>query len=266
MKLTMANETVVVDGIKIALYKSNLKHKNTIILLHGYCGSSAYYSKLVPLVEQYANVIAFDLFGHGQSDYLQTEKYRLEDIALLIHKAILELNIKQYYLLGHSLGGYITLAYAKQFAYALSGFGLIHSTARPDSEEAKTNRLNVIRSVKEEGVTPFATQLVSKLFGNQPQEEDVLLAREIGLNTTTQAVIGFAHAMREREDATDIIHNTTLPVLLIAGEQDKIVNPQAVFAGHQASTICEIVKDAGHMGMLEAEHEIAAIIERFIGN
>lgn len=264
--LSLANQSLLVDQVKLAYYKSNVEHNTTIVLLHGYCGSSSYYHKLVPLIEEFASVIVFDLFGHGQSNALQFEAYSLEHIAVLLNRALEQLNINKYYLFGHSLGGYITLAYAKQYINKLSGFGLIHSTALEDSETAKANRLNVVEAVKKQGVEPFAMQLAGKLFGKQPLEADVALARAIGVQTAEQAVIGFAHGMRERKDAQEVISHAQVPVLLIAGAQDKIVTPEAVFAGHNEKTVCEIIEQAGHMGMLECEHEIASRLKRFIGS
>lgn len=266
MSLSITNQQLLIDDVKLAYYITDHSDKPTIVLLHGYCGSSAYFHKLVPLLEKVANVIVFDLFGHGQSEPLKQEKYSLEHVATMIHKALQLLNVKQAYMFGHSLGGYITLAYAKQFAQHLLGFGLLHSTALPDSDVAKTNRLNVIASVKVEGVEQFANQLATKLFGNEVSEQDLQLAQAIGVQTSPAGVIGFAHAMRERENAQEVINTSQVPVLLIAGAQDKIVSPEGVFTGHNEQTVCEIIDDAGHMGMLETENEMASIIERFICN
>lgn len=266
MKLTISNHTLNVNGYKLALYISAKQQANTVVLLHGYCGSSAYFHKLIPLIEQYASVVAIDLFGHGESESLKAEKYNLDEVATLIHHAVTQLSLSNVYMLGHSLGGYITLAYAKQYSSHLKGYGLIHSTALPDSDEAKANRLNVIQTVKTEGVTAFTDQLVGKLFGEQPFSDDVELAKAIGSKTLAHSVIGFAHGMREREDRQDIIQNSELPVLLIAGQQDKIVSPDKVFSGHNNQTVCHIIKEAGHMGMLETQNSMSSAIQAFIGN
>lgn len=266
MILSMATKTLVVNNVKLAYYKSENQLEKTIVLLHGYCGSSSYYNKLVPLLEKFATVVVFDLFGHGQSSPLQQEKYELDEIATLLDEAFTQLKLSSVYLFGHSLGGYITLAYAKQYEQNLKGYGLLHSTALPDSDVAKSNRLNVIQSVQAEGVANFATQLVAKLFGEHPQKTDIELATQIGLNTSVEGVVGFAHAMREREDRQAVIAEAKVPVLLIAGKEDKIVQPESVFAGHHAQTNCHCIAHAGHMGMLEAEQEMAEVINHFVNN
>lgn len=266
MKLSIATQTICVKDVKLAYYISEKQYDKTIILLHGYCGSSAYYYKLVPLLEKFATVVVFDLFGHGNSSPLPQEKYALDEIASLLHEAFKQLELSNVYLFGHSLGGYITLAYAKQFEANLKGYGLLHSTAFPDSDAAKANRLNVIQAVKTEGVATFASQLVAKLFGENPQDEDVELTTQIGLTTTVAGVVGFAHAMREREDRQTVIANAEVPVLLIAGKEDKIVAPEAVFAGHSAQTSCHCLEHAGHMGMLEEEQQMADVIRDFVHN
>jgi pimeloyl-ACP methyl ester carboxylesterase len=66
------------------------------------------------------------------------------DYADCIHALLRHENISSCIMLGHSMGGYITLAFAEKYPLLLTGLGLIHSTAFADSEEKKKNRARAL--------------------------------------------------------------------------------------------------------------------------
>ncbi len=101
---------------------------------------------------------------------------------------------------GHSLGGYITLAFAEKYSDCLNGFSLVHSTAFPDSEEAKKGRIANVEKVQNEGIPSLIDGLVPKLFSPDNLEkmaEDVEIAKQIGYSTSPQGAINALVAMKE---------------------------------------------------------------------
>jgi len=276
MTLTLSNQQVELsEGITLAYYDSeasltdtNAKNsKSVVVLLHGYCGSSAYFSKLAPLLAQRYRLLIPDLLGHGHSSPLKQETYNMEEQASFIVQWLQGIGIDGAYVFGHSLGGYITLALAEQGPKLLQGFGLLHSTALPDSEQAKQNRELAIIKVQEQGVTAFVDGLVPKLFAaDHPQYEQLLrYGIEIGYQTAPEAVAGFARGMKERSNRAAVIQRSSLPVLLIAGAKDGVVSPEGTFTGSHSGTACHVLAEAGHMGMLETPAEMAELLRQFIG-
>ncbi|MFC6333647.1 alpha/beta fold hydrolase [Paenibacillus septentrionalis] len=260
------------NGLALAYYDS--KHaaagqnqQPIVVLLHGYCGSSAYFKELAPLLEGSCRVIALDLIGHGQSELSEDEIYSLDTHAAMIEEWLEGLGIMQAQLFGHSMGGYLTLAVAQRKPAFLQAFGLLHSTALPDSEQARDNRDAAINTVKEKGVAAFVSNLVPKLVAADHPERKALIeaAVEIGNETSANAVIGYARGMKERPDRTVTIEQSRLPVLLVSGAKDAVVNTDQTFAGRQAATRCEVIEDAGHMGMLETPQQLADVLMKFIG-
>lgn len=124
---------------------------DVIVLLHGFCGSAEYWEKVIPGLTAHYRVIAPDLRGHGASD-APLGAYTIEQMADDVLSLLNALEIQECYLLGHSLGGYITLSFAQRHASRLKGFGLIHSSGYPDSEEAKENRLKSVTMIQSEGI------------------------------------------------------------------------------------------------------------------
>ncbi|MEI5907238.1 alpha/beta hydrolase [Bacillus spongiae] len=236
-----------------------------VLLLHGFCGSSAYWDELVPLLDSH-RVITVDLTGHGKSRF-QQGLLSIEAMANDIYQLSQELTLPPFHLFGHSLGGYITLAYAEMYEKSLKSFGLIHSTAFPDSEDAKEKRLGDIQNIELNGMVPFTNSLVQKLFSNESNphfNEWKRKAIEIGLMTHSEAAQAMLIAMRERIDRRMTIVHAKVPVLLVAGEKDRIIPVDKVYTSNHPHVKRVLLKESGHMGMVEEADLLAFELKKFM--
>ncbi|MGG4497906.1 alpha/beta fold hydrolase [Brevibacillus reuszeri] len=252
------------NGQKIAYVEEG--KGEAVILLHGFCGSSGYWKKVMPLLAESHHVIAVDLRGHGASlapDEPYTMERFAEDIALFID----ELGLPRVHLFGHSLGGYVTLAFAEKYVDKLASFGLIHSTSYPDDEAAKENRDKGATSIRENGIEPFIKALVPKLFAKghvATMPEEVQMTKEIGLSTIPIGAINTLRGMRDRADRTHVLRETSIPVLLVAGTEDQVIPAEKTFAVQGEKIKQVLLQNVGHMGMLEAPREMAEEIRAFL--
>ncbi|MDQ0196172.1 alpha/beta fold hydrolase [Paenibacillus wynnii] len=238
-----------------------------VVLLHGFCGSAQYWEKVAPLLSGSYRVIAPDLRGHGTSD-APKGAYTIDQMADDILALLDALEIPKVTLLGHSLGGYITLSFAERYGSRLRGFGLIHSTGYPDSEEAKEKRLKSVSTIQNQGITAFVDDLVPGLFSPDTQGRSPQLlvrTKEIGYKTPPQGAVGAAMAMRERPDRRDVISATELPVLLLAGAEDLLIPAERTFTSDQANITQATIPGAGHMSLFEAPDRLSEIILEFLG-
>lgn len=235
-----------------------------IVLLHGFCGSSRYWEHVIPVLSESCRVIALDLPGHGQSGPLKGSS-TIENLADQVKNLLSELNLQEVTMFGHSLGGYITLAFAEKYSNQLNGFSLIHSTAFPDSEEAKKGRLANIEKVNQSGIYSLIDGLVPKLFSPDNQDENYVgAAMEIGYTTSAEGAIDALNAMKDRPDRNQVLEASTMPVLLIAGEQDQIIPAEKTFSVSRANIKQSIIKDSGHMSMYENPHDLIKEIQDFV--
>lgn len=271
--ISIANSKVKLDnGIELAYYDSlkdgvnSSAERNVIVLLHGYCGSSAYWERVVRDLSASVRVIAPDARGHGLSAASGDDVYSMEmyadDAASLLDKC----NIGKACLLGHSLGGYITLAFAEKYGDRLSGFGLIHSTAKEDGEAAKLNREKAVDSLRQGGVEPFVDGLIPKLFApgyGDIAPGDIERGKRIGYGTSLDGAVGTARGMKLRPDRTEVIKRSQLPVLLVAGASDQVIPVESTFAAAGARTVQRKLEGAGHMGMIEQPRELISEILNF---
>ncbi|MCM3115659.1 alpha/beta hydrolase [Neobacillus sp. MER 74] len=235
-----------------------------IVLLHGFCGSSSYWEFVIPTLSADYRVIAPDLPGHGQSEPLQGTS-TIENMADQVKHLLDALNLPEVTMFGHSLGGYITLAFAEKYGGQLNGYSLIHSTAFPDSEEAKQARAANIEKVNRSGIYSLIDGLVPKLFSQENQDENFVgTAMEIGYATSAEGAIDALHAMKDRPDRNRVLESSTLPVLLVAGEQDQIIPAEKTFSVSRANIKQSIIKDSGHMSMFENPMELISEIQAFL--
>ncbi|MED5017172.1 alpha/beta hydrolase [Paenibacillus chibensis] len=257
-------EKVLCDGYTLCYTEQG--QGEPIVLLHGFCGNSEYWDKVVPLLSGSYRCIVPDLRGHGHSD-APLGAYSIEQMADDVLKLLDELDLPKVTMLGHSMGGYVTLSFTQRYASRLNGFGLIHSTGYPDDEAGKEKRLKAVSTIQSEGITAFIDDLVPGLFAldeSETREQLIAKTKEIGYMTPPQGAAGVALAMRERPDRRDVISASTLPVLLVAGEKDQVIPAEKVFTADHPNITQATVPGAGHMSMMEAPEELAKVIKSFL--
>jgi pimeloyl-ACP methyl ester carboxylesterase len=237
---------------------------NTIVLLHGFCENSTCFNKQVFFLQQHFQLITPDLPGFGFSEVLDNTS--MEKMADEVYEVLIKEKINQCLLIGHSMGGYVTLSFAKKYSHMLNGFGLIHSTAYADSEERKEKRDQAIRVIEEKGAEPYVRNFIPPLFSKSFTDEKIIKELvEEGLRTSSEGLTQALLAMKNREDSTTFLKETTLPVLFCVGKNDTLIPEKDMF--YQAS-LCkqsEIIylEQSAHMGYLEEAEKCANAIKDF---
>jgi len=238
-----------------------------MLLLHGYCGSSSYWKEVLPHLSKHGRVIVPDLRGHGASTAPKQDVYDMNDYADDVAMLMDALGESQAILIGHSLGGYVTLAAAERYPDKLRAYGLVHSTALPDGEEAKANRDKAAAAIREQGIAAFVEGLVPKLFAPghvATMADQVEQAKAIGRGTAPEAAIATAMGMKQRPDRSRVLREAVLPVLLVAGQEDGVVPPERTLSGEAGPAASRVLLEGcGHMSMLERPERLAAELAAF---
>jgi pimeloyl-ACP methyl ester carboxylesterase len=238
-----------------------------VVLLHGFAEDGAVWEQVAEQLGSGCRLLIPDLPGSGQSS-LQKET-TIESMAATVRALLDREGIEKCTLIGHSMGGYIALAFAEYYPERLRAFGLFHSTAYADSEEKKAGRLKSIAFMREHGVPPFIRQSTPGLFAaetriDRPAMVDNMIARYRDLSA--DALAAYLEAMRRRPDRVSVLERSRVPVLFVIGEKDQIVLPDQSLAQVvvPALSYIRILAKAGHMGMLEEPAAGASIIQSFI--
>ncbi len=183
--------------------------------------------------------------------------------------AVLPLRGSGVILIGHSMGGYITLAFAEKYPELVKAFGLFHSTAFADSEEKKETRRKGIKFIEQQGGYEFLKSSISNLFAPHTKEEKSYLVEEqieAVRNANGAALVSYYVSMMQRPDRTAVLRDSPVPVLFVLGRHDNAVPfedglklchlPQLAYI--------ELLENAGHMGMAEEIIESNKILSDFI--
>lgn len=243
------------------------KGDRSIILIHGFGEDSRIWKHQINFLENDFHLYIPDLPGTGESK-IGNKELSMESMAEMIKQMMDEEKISQCIMLGHSMGGYVTLAFAELYPERLSAFGLIHSTAYADNEEKKAARQKSISFIKEHTAAEFMKTTIPNLFSqtfNTEHKEQVDELIEQGNQFTAEALIAYYTAMINRPNRSHILQNTTVPVLFFIGSEDKAVSPADALAQTALPTVCmaKLVPGIAHMGMLEAIEELNTTIREF---
>jgi 3-oxoadipate enol-lactonase len=245
--------TVAINGIKLAYTR---RGKGTpLVLIHGYPLDHTSWDEVVSLLENKFDVIMPDLRGFGQSTTVETP-YTMSDMAADLAGLLDHLKIEKTALAGHSMGGYVALAFAKKYPLRVSGLGLASSQAAADSPEGKDRRYQTAADVAQKGVGIVAEAMTPKLSANARVQAFV---RAVILRQTPSAVIGALQAMAEREDLMSHLSSVKFPVVLIHGDSDALIpieRAKEIKAALPSAQFVE-VSGAGHMPMMEFPDETA---------
>jgi pimeloyl-ACP methyl ester carboxylesterase len=172
-------------------------------------------------------------------------------------------------LIGHSMGGYITLALAEKYPERLKAFGLFHSTAFADSEEKKEARRKGIKFIQQHGSYEFFKTSTPNLFAPATKEERGHLVTEqieAVRNVAGAALVNYYESMIKRPDRTAVLKNSQVPVLFVMGRFDNAVPLEDVLKQchlPQLSYI-ELLHNSGHMGMVEETERSNKVLTEFI--
>jgi pimeloyl-ACP methyl ester carboxylesterase len=238
-----------------------------VVLLHGFLGSHFLWKDAVLNLSKSYRVIAIDLPGHGSTacfGYVHS----MELMAKCVHQVMTNLNLKRYVIIGHSMGGYVGLAFADLFPDNLRGLCLFNSSAYADSVEKKKDRLRAIVIVKT-NKTIYTKKTIKQLFAqkNLPHlKNEIQFASTIAKKTSKQGIIAALHGMRDRQNRELILSLVHYPIMMVISELDNALPYKQLL--EQAELIKNksilYLKNDGHFGFLEAPKKSNKTLRTFL--
>jgi len=242
-----------VNGINIAYERRG--SGAPLVLLHGYPLDHSIWNEAMALLENDFDVLAPDLRGFGESDSVEAQ-YTIADIAKDMADLLEALGIKQTYIAGHSMGGYVALAFARTYPERVLGLGLISSQALADAPERKEGRYAAAKQVAEQGVNIIVDSMAEKLTARADLVSPLkaLIARQ-----HPRGIIGALKAMAERADSTPYLSSCHFPVVLIHGDTDVLIPIDRTREIKDAVPHAHLIEipGAGHMPMMENPQQVA---------
>jgi len=238
-----------------------------VVLLHGYLENQGMWQEFIPELSKKNRVITIDLLGHGQTECLGYI-HSMEDNADAVHQVLSELRIRKAVLTGHSMGGYVALAFAELYPEIVKGLVLVNSTSRADSEERKVNRDRAIKAVKKD-YTSFVRLSIGNLFSENNREklaDAIEKVKTEALKTPLQGIVATLEGMKIRKDREVLLHFSPYPILLVLGKKDPVLNYEENIEQIENTNVKLVTFPDGHMSPIENHDDLKKVLLEFLKN
>ena len=266
-KTMITHHTILYQGIQLHYRKVGVGAAT--LLIHGFGEDGNVFNQAIKYLPEQGTLLIPDLPGSGESEVWPTAEPSLNDFALALNAILEKEGIEKCSVMGHSMGGYIALAFAEQFPEKIVALGLLHSTAYADSTERIQKRKQAIDFIEREGAAAFLRISLPGLFAPAFREqgkaeiESLLTSMK---QVSPKTLIQYYRAMMKRPDSSKLLASAPYPVMFIIGQEDEIVKASDTLqlANITANAYIHVLNNVGHMSMLEAPESFANLLLYFM--
>ncbi|PVW14130.1 alpha/beta fold hydrolase [Marixanthomonas spongiae] len=248
-------------------YKNTPIHYNvtgtgpTMVLLHGFLERSTMWDRYVPSLSEKFTVITIDFPGHGKSGVI-SGTHTMELMAKVVKSVLNEAGIASATLVGHSMGGYVALAYTELFEAEVEKLILLNSTPLADSEARKQNRKRALK-VMDYNAEAFISMAITNLFPEKSRQHfvsDIEALKNAALQFPVAGIQAAIRGMIDRKDRTDILAHFSKKKTMVCGKEDPLMPIAESKAISEKTNTRFIELEGGHMSWLENSYEIYNIL------
>jgi pimeloyl-ACP methyl ester carboxylesterase len=256
---------------ELAYFDTGKSQLPTLLLIHGFGEDHCIWKAQIQYLSEFYRIIAPNLPGvHCKPLTIHhSHQPQINLYVEVLHELMHHLHIEQYYVMGHSMGGYIGLAFADYYTNHVMGLGLIHSTTYADSDAKKASRMKVAEFLEEHGSLKYLETATANLFANPFKEQHpdkIQTVIDSASDISKETMMQFVFAMRNRRAHTHLLTQKRIPIWMIVGKEDIAVpfeDSQAQIELLPTKNVL-ILEQVGHMGMLEATDKVNQAMHQFI--
>ncbi|WP_324719756.1 alpha/beta fold hydrolase [Salinimicrobium sp. HB62] len=222
------------------------------VMLHGFLESSEIWEEFLPEFSRYGKIITVDLPGHGRSGCLD-EIHSMDLMAEVVLEVMKTTGVKKANFIGHSMGGYVGLAFLEKHPGMLQDFMLLNSTPQADSEEKKEIRDRSVELVKR-NKPAYVTMAINNLLSPKNTgkfSEEIEILKERALKFPTRGITAALEGMKIRTNKTEVLKSFSGNKILVAGRQDPLVNIKELKQLAEESGCGFISFSGGHLSYIE---------------
>lgn len=256
--------------------KKTVSYKNTpisysiegkgtaVVLLHGFLEDATMWVPVKEVLVLKNKVVCIDLLGHGASGCLGYV-HAMEEMAEVVKAVLKKERLRSVKIVGHSMGGYVALAFAEKYTKSVKGLCLMNSTAQEDAQERKELRLRAIE-MAQNNYKALVSMSVINLFSKEVSSKllkEIAGTKEIALKTSVQGYIAGAEGMRMRENKEAVLAGAAFKKLFIIGKNDTILNSQSLLEEAKRTATPFVILPNGHMSHIEDKNELITILANF---
>ena len=236
-----------------------------VVLIHGFLENTTMWKNVVPEISKRNRVVTIELLGHGKTDcigYMHTMELFAETIAAVLK----ELKIRKCILVGHSLGGYIALAFAEKHPEKVKGLCLMNATSNEDTAERKALRLRANKMITS-NFRNMVRMSFANLFGPKSKtifKKEIELAVFEALQTPIQGYIAAQEGMQLRANRNHVLTENSFKKLLIIGKKDPVLDFETSLNEAKKTNSAIVVFQNGHMPHIENKLALNDALKEFM--
>lgn len=220
-----------------------------LLFIHGFPLNRQAWSRQIEAFKSRHRVIAPDLRGFGESGS-STAPVSMSRFAEDIWALLEHLVTGPVILAGHSMGGYIALAFAKAYPQCLRGLALVSTKAGRDSLEVANTRRSTAEKVRSAGTAVVLDAMAPKMLS--PANRDEAMAahvRDLMTPASREGIVNALLGMAERPDAAGWLGDIRVPTLVVTGSDDSImpVSESEAMAKVIPAARLRVIPGAGHL-------------------
>ncbi|WP_378179999.1 alpha/beta fold hydrolase [Aquimarina sp. SS2-1] len=236
-----------------------------LVFLHGFLENSTMWNEIILHFTNTYTCITVDLLGHGKTD-CKGYIHRMEDMAEAVKAVLDHIKIDNATFIGHSMGGYVALAYLDACPEMVSRLVLLNSTSFPDNEERKINRSRAIDIVKK-NPNAYTSMAIANLFAEENQtkyRDQIETIKNEASKTPLQGIISALEGMKIRKDRSSVLLKFKKPKIILSGEKDPVLSYQQNIEESKLCETCLVSFDGGHMSYIENREEFLESLQKFL--
>jgi len=252
------------------IHYSDSGNGTVIVLLHGYLESSEVWNGFAEKLKSEFRIISVDLPGHGLSD-VYGEVHSMEFMATAVKNLVDSLDLKKVFLLGHSMGGYVALAFLELFPEYLLGYCLFHSQPFADTPAALEKRRREIEIVKAGKKNKMYPDNVIRMFAPSNLEkfsDSLRKSKDIASQIPGEGITAVLNGMMIRPSRLSFMEDGKIPCLWILGLMDNYIPCNIIRANVNLPPNARVIvlKESGHLGFIEEEENSLRAITEFVNS
>jgi len=255
--------SVVYKNAKISF--SSTGKGAAIVLLHGFLENSSMWNSITKELSKRNKVICIDLLGHGNSECIGYI-HSMEIMAEAVEAVLKHLRIRKSIFIGHSMGGYVALAFADKNPQNVKGFCLMNSTSLADDDERKKLRARANKLVQD-NFENMVQMSFTNLFSEESRityKAEIKLALQDALKTPLQGYIACQEGMKIRPNRIAILKNNDFKKLFIIGKKDPVLNYKELVEEAKETNSEVVIFEEGHMSHIENRVELIDVLKSFV--
>lgn len=262
----------IIESFGFRIYTKVEGTGHPVLLLHSLWGSHRIFDSLANFLAQKNKVIRIDFPGHGNSPSCD-EDFTFDEFAAVLNSILSQFHItEKITLIGHSMGGFAAIAFARKYTEKVASLVLVHSLIQQADNKSIRHRIrqaDLIRQNRKKLLLQFSNESNfapgnSKRFLSQYHQLE-----QISNLVTNEGALAAINAINTRENSLPFLMKADFPILVVIGKKDRVYNPEDQLWEYKNLKGAEILilEESGHMGFFEEElrfnQKIASFIENF---